>query len=74
MPAPGSQWTAASRLAVASLDEVAEQLGCTRQRVQQIEAKALEKLRLKLAARGFTLQDFVDCVEVRSPDWNNIKE
>jgi RNA polymerase nonessential primary-like sigma factor len=39
---------------VATLDELAQELGVTRERVRQIQGEALEKLRGKLARRGYT--------------------
>lgn len=74
MPQFDGYWSAASMLAVVSLDEVAAELGVTRQRAQQIEAKALEKVRRKLAARGLTLEDFVNNIESAPPSWQNIRE
>ena len=44
-------------------DEVAVVLGISRQRVHQIEAEALEKLRAICAARGITAPDFYDVVK-----------
>ena len=37
-----------------TLQECADEMGCTAERVRQIEAKALYKIRTALAARGFT--------------------
>lgn len=45
---------------VCTLDECAAMLGVTRERVRQIEAKALNKIRVKLRALGLTLSDFLD--------------
>ena len=39
---------------VATLDHLAGELGVTRERVRQIQAEALEKLRTKIAGRGLT--------------------
>jgi len=38
---------------VATLDELAQDLGVTRERVRQIQGEALEKLRLRLMRKGF---------------------
>jgi len=40
-----------------TLEEVAAELGVTRQRVQQIEKKALGKLRRALARQGLRFED-----------------
>ena len=40
--------------------QVAEHLGITSQRVQQIEAKALRKLRREFARRGLRLEDLTE--------------
>jgi RNA polymerase nonessential primary-like sigma factor len=39
---------------VATLDELAREIGVTRERVRQIQGEALEKLRSKIALRGYT--------------------
>jgi RNA polymerase nonessential primary-like sigma factor len=39
---------------VATLDELAAELGVTRERVRQIQGEALDKLRVKIARRGYT--------------------
>ncbi len=39
---------------VATLDLLAQEMGVTRERVRQIQGEALEKLRAKLARRGYT--------------------
>jgi RNA polymerase nonessential primary-like sigma factor len=39
---------------VATLDELAREMGVTRERVRQIQGEALDRLRAKLARRGYT--------------------
>jgi len=43
-----------------TLDEVAAELGVTRQRVEQIEKAALEKVRRGLAEKGIGAEDLPD--------------
>jgi DNA-directed RNA polymerase sigma subunit (sigma70/sigma32) len=43
-----------------STEEVASELGISTARVRQLEAAALRKARLYLAARGYTLDDALD--------------
>ena len=43
-----------------TLDEVAHELGITCERVRQLEARALWKLRQGLLARGYCAADFLD--------------
>lgn len=40
-----------------TLDEIAKELGITRERVRQIECKALKKLRAGLEAEGLSFND-----------------
>lgn len=47
--------------------EVADAMGITRQAVQDIEKKALRKLRVELHKRGFTLNDFFTYKKKRTP-------
>ena len=42
-----------------TLEEVAELLGCTRERVRQIEARALMKMRKRLRLRGINADDIL---------------
>lgn len=42
-----------------TLQEIADLLGCTRERVRQIEAMALRKLRYKLRRRGINPDDLL---------------
>jgi RNA polymerase nonessential primary-like sigma factor len=39
---------------VATLEELATEMGVTRERVRQIQGEALDKLRSKLERRGYT--------------------
>lgn len=43
-----------------TLDEIAKHFGLTRERIRQIEAKALRKVRNKLRIRGLTFKDFIN--------------
>jgi len=45
--------------AVATLDELARELGVTRERVRQIQGEALEKLRGRLARKGYARDDLL---------------
>jgi len=42
-----------------TLQEIAEIMGCTRERVRQIEQRALGKLRRKLRAMGYNADDLL---------------
>lgn len=41
-----------------TLEEVAREIGVTPERVRQIEARALRKIRLALRRNGYTVEDF----------------
>lgn len=47
------------RVAPMTLEEVGVVLGVTRERVRQIEAAALRKLKSRLEAKGYKLEDFL---------------
>ncbi len=42
-----------------TLAEVADALGCSRERVRQLEQRALAKFEIKLRARGYRLEDLL---------------
>ena len=44
---------------VAALDELASEMGVTRERIRQIQVEALEKLRGRIARKGFEKDDFL---------------
>ena len=44
---------------VAALDELASEMGVTRERIRQIQVEALEKLRGRIARRGFEKEDLL---------------
>ena len=44
---------------VATLDELAREMGVTRERVRQIQGEAIDKLRLRIARRGLDKDDFL---------------
>ena len=44
---------------VAALDELASEMGVTRERIRQIQVEALEKLRVRIARKGFEKEDFL---------------
>ena len=48
--------------AAASFAEIAAELGCSKARVQQIEAQALAKVRVLLAQRGYRAVDLFDAL------------
>lgn len=43
-----------------TLDEIAQHFGLTRERIRQIEASALRKVRRKLQIRGLTFKDLLN--------------
>jgi len=45
--------------ALATLDDLAREIGVTRERVRQIQAEAIEKLRGRLARKGYERDDFL---------------
>ena len=49
-----------------TLEDVARILGVTKERVRQIEARALRKLRVGLIARGYCLEDFLVTTDRRT--------
>lgn len=53
---PKYQWGLREQM---TLEEVSKHFGLTRERIRQIEAKALRKLRTKLRARGLTFKDLL---------------
>ena len=52
-------WSLNSTYSASTLHEVADMLGLTRERVRQIEAKALMKIRKRLQAQGITANDLL---------------
>jgi RNA polymerase nonessential primary-like sigma factor len=44
---------------VAALDELAQEMGVTRERIRQIQVEALEKLRVRIARKGFEKEDLL---------------
>lgn len=50
-------WSLNSTYSASTLHEVANMLGLTRERVRQIEAKALAKIRKRLQEQGITARD-----------------
>lgn len=48
-----------------SLEEIAQDLGLTRERVRQIQNEALIKLKDGLLARGYTAKDFLQVLGMK---------
>lgn len=46
-----------------TLEEIADIMGITRERVRQIEKKALAKLRIRLRKRGIDITDLIGTME-----------
>ena len=44
---------------VAALDELASELGVSRERIRQIQVEALDKLRGRIARKGLEKEDFI---------------
>ncbi len=56
-----NQWVHSNNASSAlTLQEIADALYLTRERVRQIEAKALTKLRKKMQAKGIKASDLID--------------
>ena len=51
-----------------TLEEVAELLGCTRERVRQIDARALMKMRKRLRLRGINADDILGTMVDSTPE------
>lgn len=52
-------WSLNSNYSASTLHEVADMLGLTRERVRQIEAKALTKIQKRLQEQGLTASDLL---------------
>ena len=50
-----------------TLEEIADMMGCTRERVRQIESTALGKVRKELYKRGLTAEDFFSTLKYSKP-------
>lgn len=64
MPMRAGRQPAHGMKTVASLSQVAAELGCSKARAQRIEAQALMKLRAVLAQRGYVVDDLMDAPHV----------
>ena len=49
-----------------SLEEIAQHMGLTRERVRQIQNEALVKLKNGLLERGYTAQDFLQVLGMKA--------
>ena len=58
-PKPKSEWEPRSPFAMTDA-EIAEALGCSRQRVSQIAIEAMDKIRREFERRGIVAGDFYD--------------
>jgi DNA-directed RNA polymerase specialized sigma subunit len=47
-----------------TLDEIADALGVSHQRVSQLEQSALKKVRIELLKRGITYEDLELCLKL----------
>lgn len=45
-----------------TLEEVAQELGISHQRVSQLEQSALQKVRIKLKTLNITYEDLISCL------------
>ena len=50
-----------------TLEEIADMMGCTRERVRQIEQTALGKVRKELYKRGLKAEDFFSTLKYDKP-------
>ena len=50
-----------------TLAEIADIMGMSRERVRQIEQRALGKVKIELYKRGMTAEDFFNCLKYTKP-------
>jgi Mn-dependent DtxR family transcriptional regulator len=50
-----------------TLQEIADMMGMSRERVRQIELRALGKVKKELYKRGITAEDFFNCLKYTKP-------